>query len=379
MFINARIGFFLLAPLLYSASASAQRSGAPAPQSNPQAQQSTPSAQQSSPSAQQSSTSSQRENGRIYLDVVVTPKSGPPVAGLEQQDFTLLDNKAPQTITSFQALGGSEAPIEVILVVDTVNTGAESVVFERQQIDKFLRANGGHLAHRTALAIFTDTGTKVQGGFSTDGNALADSLEKFAPEIRTVARAAGFYGAAERFQLSTDVLGGLAAREAPRPGRKIILWVSPGWPLLTGADAVLSSKQQKQIFGDIVNLSTQLLQARIALYSVNPLGTVGIGMNTFSYGEFVKGVSKPDQAYAGDLALQVIATQSGGLVPASSNDVASLLQECMADTEAYYEISFDPAPADKKDEYHHLEIKLAKPGLTARTRQGYYAQPSPHN
>jgi len=39
-------------------------------------------------------------NGIIKLDVVVTEKSGPPVGGLQQQDFTVLDNKAPQTITS---------------------------------------------------------------------------------------------------------------------------------------------------------------------------------------------------------------------------------------------------------------------------------------
>jgi hypothetical protein len=38
---------------------------------------------------------------RIFLDVVVTPKSGTPVSGLLEQDFTILDNSAPQTITSF--------------------------------------------------------------------------------------------------------------------------------------------------------------------------------------------------------------------------------------------------------------------------------------
>ena len=29
----------------------------------------------------------------------------------------------------------------------------------------------------------------------------------------------------------------------------------------------------------------------------------------------------------------------------------------------------------KRDEYHHLEIKMANAALLARTRQGYYAQP----
>ena len=38
---------------------------------------------------------------------------------------------------------------------------------------------------------------------------------------------------------------------------------------------------------------------------------------------------------------------------------------------------FDPAQSEKTDEYHQLEIRVAKTGLTARTRQGYYAHPTP--
>jgi hypothetical protein len=69
-------------------------------------------------SAQQPGRPVQPGIGRISLDVVVTAKSGPPVAGLQQQDFTLLDNKHPQTITSFKAVAGREAPIEVIAVAE---------------------------------------------------------------------------------------------------------------------------------------------------------------------------------------------------------------------------------------------------------------------
>ena len=54
---------------------------------------------------------SQAPADKIYLDVVVTRKSGPPISGLQQQDFTLLDNKAPQTISSFRALTATQAPI----------------------------------------------------------------------------------------------------------------------------------------------------------------------------------------------------------------------------------------------------------------------------
>jgi VWFA-related protein len=344
MSIDKRFVFFLLAPLLSAALLSGQQTISPAPAS------------------------------RIYLDVVVTPKSGPPVANLQQQDFIILDNKTQQHVTSFQAFSGSQDPIHVILVIDAVNSSYQGIAFQRGEIDKFLRANSGRLAEPMALAFFTDTGTQIQQGFSTDGNALSASLDQYTIGLRNIRRSSQ-YGGSDRLQLSMNALREIAAQEANLPGRKLIFWMSPGWPLLSGPGIELDSKQQNQIFATIVNFSTQLRQARTTLYSIDPLGTgEGLG-RTFYYQGFVKGVGKASQATLGDLSLQVLATQTGGLALSSSNDVVALLQRCLADTEAYYGLSFDPAPADHRDEYHHLEIQLTKPGLTARTRQGYYAQP----
>ena len=316
--------------------------------------------------------------GKIYLDVVVSPKSGPPVADLQQQDFTLLDNKYPRTFTSFRAFTGSEAPIKVVLVIDAVNTGTQRVGYERVQIDKFLRADGGHLAYPVALAVFTDKGISIAAELSSYGNALSDALDKQDIAIRAIGRS-GCYGAAERLQYSLAALHQLTASLAPQPGRKIVLWVSPGWPLLSGPRVELSSKQQQQIFSDVVSLSTQLRQAGITLYSVNPAGSAESMLRASYYKNFLKGVSKPNQVAAGNLGLPVLAVQSGGLALELNNDLTALLQECISDVAPYYEISFDAAPVERPDEYHQLEIKLAKPGLTARTRQGYYAQLLPKN
>jgi hypothetical protein len=78
-----------------------------------------------------------------------------------------------------------------------------------------------------------------------------------------------------------------------------------------------------------------------------------------------------------DLTLGAIAAQSGGLALHPGNDLAAELQKCVADAEAYYEISFDPPISEQPNEYHRLEVHVAKPGLTARTRQEYYSQPWP--
>jgi VWFA-related protein len=346
MFMHTRLGFVLVVSLLGAVAALSQQDSSP----------------------------TQPVKDMVFLDVVVTPKSGGPVSGLQQQDFTVLDNKIPVTLSSFQALRGRETPIEVVLVIDDVNTGVEHVAYERSEIDKFLRADGGHLAHPMALAFLTDAGIKIQDSFSSDGNALSTALDQYTVGLHSIARSSGIYGAAERFDISLRALHELADREAARPGRKLIVWFSPGWPLLSGpgVEEQMTAKQEQQIFDNVVNLSTLLRQGRITLYSIDPLGSADFAGRAFRWG-FVKGVSKPSQAEWGDVALQVIAVQSGGLALNTGNDINAFLQACLADTQAYYELSFAPSVDQKRNEYHHLEIRVAKAGVVARTRQGYYS------
>jgi VWFA-related protein len=329
-------------------------------------------------SAQQNTPPNQTANRTSYLDVVVTPKSVPPVV-LQQQDFTLVDNKSPRSITSFHVVNGREAPIEVIVVIDAVNAAFRNVAYEREQVDSFLRAEGGHLAYPVAIAFFTDKGTQLLGDFSSDGNALGTLLDGENTPLRFITRGSGIYGAADRLQLSLQALDQLLTGEAQRPGRKIMVWLSPGWPLLSGPHVELDAKERQKIFGDIVKLSTELLQARVTLYSVNPAVGASESLSRLAYyKEFLKGVSKPSQVNLGNLALQVLAVQSGGLALNSSNDLAAVVRQCVDDATPYYEISFDQPVAEKPDEYHQLEFKLDKPGLAARTRQAYYAQPPPN-
>jgi VWFA-related protein len=351
MFTNSRLVGFLLVTLLCAAAASAQ----------------------------QASSQAQAASGNIHFDVVVAPKSGPPVGDLQQQDFTLLDNGSPQAITSFQAVSGRQAPVEVVLVIDAINVDASAIGYERIQVDKFLRAEGGRLAYPVAIAVATDTGVKLSENFSSDGNALSAAMNRDQIGLRDIGRSAGFYGATERLQYSLQGLNQLVAAEAPRPGRKILVWISPGWPLLSGPNVQLDSKQQADIFAQIVSLSTQLRQGRVTLYNANPIGAGESVFRGTYYQEFLKGVSKPSQVNLGNLGLQVLAIQSGGLALEFDNDLSAMLQQCLSDVAPYYEISFAAAPAERPDEYHHLEVKISKSGLTARTNQVYYAQPANHN
>jgi VWFA-related protein len=316
---------------------------------------------------------------RITLDVVVTDKSGHPVPGLQQQDFTVLDDKQPQTILSFRAVDATskaaDFPRQAILLADAVNASFQSLGSARQQVEKFLRQDGGHLPIPMSLLFLTDSSTQVQPVATSDGNALAESLNSTQSSLRTIGRSQGFYGGADRVQISLRTLEGLASYEATQPGRKLLIWLSPGWPLLSGANVELSKKDQESIFNLVVELSGALREARITLYSVDPLGVADAGgPETFYYQSFLKGVPSANRVQNGNLGLQVLAAQSGGRVLNSSNDIANSIAGCVLDATAFYTLTFDSPPADHPNEYHSLQVKIDKSGLTARTRTGYYAQ-----
>jgi VWFA-related protein len=318
---------------------------------------------------------------QIILDVQVTDKSGAPIRGLQQQDFTVLDDKRPQSILSFRSVNGEAAstadpPVEIVLIVDAVNASPQAVAYEREEVKKFLLRNGGKLAQPVSLVVFADAGTKVQNGSSRDGNALAALYDQYETGVRSINRSEGFYGAAERFDMSLKTLTSIATDEGTSPGRKLMIWISPGWPLLTGPDIELSRKEQQQIFDSVVSASTVLRQARITLYSVDPLGLADSGgVRITYYEEFLKGLASPSRAVVADLSLQVLAVQSGGRVLNSSNSLTTEVANCAADADAFYVLSFNASRADRADEYHSLAVTVDKPGIKVRTRSGYYAQP----
>jgi len=317
----------------------------------------------------------------ITIDVQVTDKSGAPVRGLQKQDFTLLDDKQPRNILSFYAVDSgaalaSDPPVEIVLVVDAVNASFQTVGYERSEVKKFLLQNDGKLAQPVSLVVFSDSGTKIQDGSSRDGNALAVLYDQYDTGLRSIKQSQGFYGAADRFDLSIKTLTSIVAYEESRPGRKLVIWFSPGWPLLSGPGTELSRKDEQQIFNSIVTASTGLRQARITLYSIDPLGLADAASIRISYyEEFLKGVTSPGQVLPGNLGLQVLVVQSGGRVFNGSNDLTAAIANCAADANAFYVLSFDVARADQPDEYHSLRVTVDKPGTEARTRTGYYAQP----
>ena len=325
--------------------------------------------------AQQASAAAYASPQSIRLTVHAAPKSGPEVTGLQAKDFTVLDNGVAEPIVSFKAIASDQEPAKIIMLIDAVNTDFARVAFVREQAQKFLKTNNGRLENPTTIAVLTDRGTQIQKEFTIDGNALSSSLEQYSIGLRAVGDSSGIWGADQRVQISLTSVRELIAYASTLPGRKILLWISPGWPLLSGVRIQLDSKQRNQIFSNVVAFSRELQQSDVTLYSINPLGPDESVLRANYYQNFVRGINNSNQTDLADLSLQVLAVQSGGLALNSSSDVVGGLKTCLADLQSWYEITVPVIKAERPNDYHQIDIRTDRAGLITRTRDGYYAQP----
>ncbi len=314
----------------------------------------------------------------ITLYVQVTDKSGAPVRGLTQQDFTVLDNKHPQNITAFQAVEGpaasdAEPPAQVLLVIDSLDTPIGSISFERDQVRDFLLRDGGKLIVPLSFVVVSETGTKIQPDASRDGKTLADQFDKLQTGIRS-SRGFTSYQGQERLQIAMKAVSELAAYAQQRAGRKLVIWVSPGWPLISEAGIHYPPAAHEVFFKEIIRQSTAIRESGVTMYAVDPLGLQDAGGRRVNlYKGYLKPVKAAPDSEPAHLALQVLSLQSGGRVLNSSNDVAKEIADCVADASSYYVVSFNPEPNKKPNEYHELTIKVTKPDTVVRTNAGYYA------
>lgn len=345
------------------------------------ARQSAPSATGATPSPAASSPATSATEGLIKLDVVVTGKAGKLLAGLESKDFSLLDNGAQQKIVSFQAFGGitvrPQPPVEVILVIDTLNLQVSQISLAKSEAERFLRENNGHLTQPVSLYFLSNPLSSSMPRLSsmpepsTDGNALADAIARGGdlPVLRQIPafhvdRSFGIKVSGTGHQAlnpSLGSLGSIVLAERRRPGRKLLFWLSPGWRVWDNA------------FDEVTEFSTRLREARISLWSW-PYPD-----SNYDYQRFLAPLRSAKQVLPGHLGLDVLAVQSGGGLLDTSSELTAMINRCVEQESVFYTLTFDPPITNQVDDYHDLKVVVGKADLTARTRTGYYNEPVYHD
>jgi len=347
-----------------------------------------------------------RGEHRILLNVVVTDAQGSPAAGLKEEDFALLDDEQPRKIASFRAARGSSARerVHVILVLDAVNNTSRNIGFDRRGVEKFLEENRGKIAYPISMVLVSASGTRVEPP-STDSDVLLSELREFTRGLQVIDCADEVNGSLQQFTaavfgpeglaardqgskqgrlaaclnrrylISVSALNRLAKQQIDVPGRAILIWLGAGWPLLSGPLFVADTESLKRNnFDYLVDLSSSLREAQVTLDAVSSPDLFRVQE---AGAEKLATYAQPtrDEATAANFALPALTRQTGGRVLDQSKDLAGEIAASIADADQYYVLSFDSAAAEGSGEYHPLEVKVRRPGMTARTNAAYFALP----
>jgi VWFA-related protein len=378
----------------------------------------------------------------VNVEVHVTDKQGEPVTDLTAADFEVREDGQPVPITNFyrviaDAPAGDERSTEPSpLSVDGLPATAEAIGWAPRPEDRKLRLvvfidnfftrpaerNRNMPALRQflqttlgpedeAMVVTYDRGLHVLQPFTTDHARIYELLF----EVETEATFQNELDSARRevLQRIDEANSSDEAMIAVRPyaevmrndiehaidavltvvndlagltGRKMLLHVSSGVPMIAGGDMFYAVEEKFQQGGS-VNLSmsydmsrrfTQLAsQANahgVVFYTVDVGGLrAGGGMSAAERGldTPMLGVRvESDRVANRQSPLRLLAQETGGRAVVNQNNIQPALDEIRATLDTYYSLGFVSAHQGD-NQYHDLRVKVARKGVTVEHRRGY--------
>jgi VWFA-related protein len=341
---------------------------------------------------------------RVPIDIVVTDKQGNPVKGLTKDDFVITEDKAPQTVLSFESVDSSQTftppklpPLPAntfvnlpsvpekgplyILYYDMVNTPTDDQMTFHKELFDFI----DHAQPGTRIAIFVNaTGLHLLQGFTSDHELLKAALlakgpGPHMPDVFYDGR--NYYrddaGAAlSNIHFIADYMSGI-------PGRKNLLWLSSSFPIPVGATVSGVNAQQGGVGGGFSSSTMQIndlsyllqktiketyaamMRSQIALYPIDLAGVESVDKGSDG-GDLVTKFQLMDS----------IAGASGGKAYYSNNHINELIDKAVINGEDYYSISYEPTNTKYDGLERDIRITLAdnykKSGYTMSYRTIYF-------
>ncbi len=263
----------------------------------------------------------------VVLNAVVTDAKGSYVAGLRQKDFQILEDGQPQTINTF---GAESTPFAAVVLVDTSGSMESRMAVARAAAIKFLDG----LREDDVAAVYNfDSKVKLVQEFSGSRD-LAPTGYDLKADGMTVLNDAVIEAA--------KILSNRAEKR-----RAIIV-------LSDGADTMSKASQSKA------------LQAAIAA------GATVYTVDMSAFDERDKYTLARKQSVG---ALKTFAEKSGGRFVAVSGgaEMRDAFRQIVEELNVQYTIGYQPTNTARDGKYRAIEVKLARPTLTIRTRKGYNA------
>lgn len=334
----------------------------------------------------------------IRLDVSVVDGRGRPIAGLLPGDFTISEDGRPVEITYFEAVeedgpqseGETPADVEhatssagrparrVVLLVDTAFMSHGQLIRARESAARYLReaTRDGDWVRIVNMA----TGAVRDGSIPDDRlllEATARSLSRRASpwdaasvsdsmlETTETDGVAGLPSQAQSYERFLSVfsqtsgllgtLESLFVQLQGVPGRKAVVMISPGFPQLGNFD-----KQLERV-------ASLAREATAAVYFVDAFGLDGLLPEP---GQKMRPAF--EMAWTRSGGSQDLAEATGGFTYRFGNSLLPALARIGSEMRTYYVLGYVPTRPDD-GRFRSVKVKVALPGVTARTKKGYLA------
>ena len=333
----------------------------------------------------------------VVLDVVVTDKKGNLVhRDLTRDDFTVFEDKQPQTIRSFEppsehgmppsdsAIVNSAADLKkigdapvTILVLDELNSRFEDMSYSRQMMIKYLQSQPAILKEPTALMIAMNSTFQQVRDYTQNRDELIEAVKKHMPEYpwRMMNSGKAGPGAVERMAQVMAALQQIGQASTGTPGRKNLIWVGNGFP---AANLVGLEQQQADIIEAAMKRCTaRLLAARITMYSINPTANSTSMVEADTPDDLNSSLDEngSDPFGMGTVSFTNFAPSTGGVAFTGRNDINNVIAEGIARGQEYYTLSYSPTnTSEDPSHFRNIKIIMKDPSLHATTRDGYYPE-----
>jgi Ca-activated chloride channel family protein len=267
----------------------------------------------------------------VRVLATVKDGSGRLIGTLGKEDFTLLDNGAPQQISVFERR--TEQPLLVSLLIDNSGSTAKELKYELESVNRFLRALFAEGNPKDALALYSfNYEVRKLCHFTRNHSTLERSLRGLKSEAGT-----SLYDALY-----------LAARDLEdHEGRKVIVVVTDGGDTTSSKDFHAALR------------AAQLADAVIYSVLVMPI-TNDAGRNI-----------------GGENALTTLGARTGGRVfaPSLGPGVDKAFTDILKELRTQYLLGFYPKNVPlTADPFHKLEITVRGGDLRVSARNGYYGE-----